>query len=898
MNDSPRNRWWTRDWVLALLLIATTFLAYQPAWHGEPVFDDEDHLTAPELRSVAGLARIWTEVGAVSQYYPVTHSVFWLEHRLWGDAMLGYHLVNILLHVAAALLLVRILKRLRVPGAWLGAAIFALHPVQAESVAWISELKNTLSTVFYLGAALVYLRFDETRRRGVYVAALALFVLGLLSKSVVASLPAALLVVFWWKRGRLSWRDDAQPLLPFFGLGIAAGLFTAWVERRFIGAEGAAFELGLVERGLVAGRALWFYFGKLIWPADLIFIYPRWQISRAVAWQYLFPLAALALAAALWALRKRWRGPLAALLFFGGTLFPVLGFLNVYPFVYSYVADHYQYLASLGMIAAAAVALARLLEGRDLWARPAGNAFCTALLGLLAVLTWRQSRMYAGIEPLWQTTLERNPACFVAHSNLSNYLLLMGRPDEAIEHGRKAVELQPGFAEPHINLGNALREKSRNEEALVHYRKAVELRPDLAAARYNLGALLLAGGQAGEAQAQFQQAVELASDYVRARTALGSLLLDQGKADEAAAQAEMALGLRPEDAEARSLLGNARLRQGRLDEAVAEFRRALAARPDAVRLSADLGNALLQQGQVEEAMQVFEAALKQYPDDAMLHNDLGNALLQLGREAEAVARYERAAELQPGLDMAHYNLGFVLLNQGRPEQAIARLEQAVAIRPDFVQAWYYLGNAFLRLGRPAEAAARFERALEGRPGEAQILNDLGVALIQQGKVEEALSRFQAALDVRPDFSEAHNNLGKILAQVGRGKEAAEHYRASLKLHPDNPDTLANLAWLLATSPDPATRNGMQAIYLARRADQFAGGRDPLAYRALAAAFAESARFAEAIATAEHALKIAETAGDTGLAQSLREQLELYRKGSPFREARSAPPASGTGGSKV
>ena len=886
MNELPRKPWWSQDWFFALLLLAATFLAYQPAWHGEPVFDDEDHLTSPELRSPGGLVRIWTEVGAVSQYYPFAHSVFWLEHRLWGDAMTGYHLVNILLHGLAALLFVRVLKRLELPGAWLAGAVFALHPVAVESVAWISELKNTLSTVFYLGATLAWLRFDATRRREGYVTALALFILGLLSKSVVASLPAALLVIFWWKRGRLSWRDDAQPLLPFFALGIAAGLFTAWVERTFIGAEGSAFELSFVERGLVAGRGLWFYLCKLIWPVDLTFIYPRWQVSQAAVRQYLFPAAALALLAVLWALRRRWRGPLAALLLFGGTLFPVLGFLNVYPFVYSYVADHYQYLASLGLLAAVAAVLARVLEGRGLWTRPAGNVLCAGLLALLAVLTWRQSRMYAGIETLWQTTLERNPACFVAHSNLCNYLFQTGRIDEAIAHGEKALALQPGFAEVHVNLGNALREKGRNDEALGHYRQAVGLRPDLAVARYNLGAALLSGGQADEAQAEFRKAVELAPDYVRARMALGGLLLGQGKADEAAAQAEKVLAPRPDEAEALHLLGQARQRQGRPDEAVAEFKAALALRPDFTRAATDLGNALLEKGRLDEAMQVFEAALKLRPDDAMLHNDLGNALLQRGREAEALARYERALELQPGLELAHYNLGFVLLNQGKPEAALARFERATQIRPDYVQAWYYAGNALLQLGRPAEAGVRFERALEHRPGEARILNDLGVALIQQGRAEDALARFQAALDAQPDFAEGQNNLGKILAQLGREAEAASHYRAALKLQPDNPDTLTNLAWLLATSPAPATRNGMQAIYLARRADQAAGGRDPLACRALAAAFAECGRFAEATATAGHALKLAETAGDAGLAQGLREQLELYRKGVPFHEARS------------
>ena len=204
-----------------------------------------------------------SKLGATQQYYPLLHSAFWLEHKLWGDSVLGYHLVNVLWHMISVTLLYFVLKRLKVPGALLAAAIFAVHPVMVESVAWISEQKNTLSAVFYLSAMLVYLEFDESRRRSRYFIALGLFVLGLLTKTVTATLPAALLVIFWWQRGTLSWKRDVLPLVPFFVLGAAAGVLTAWVERKLIGAEGAAFEISLLDRGLLAGRVIWFYLGKL-----------------------------------------------------------------------------------------------------------------------------------------------------------------------------------------------------------------------------------------------------------------------------------------------------------------------------------------------------------------------------------------------------------------------------------------------------------------------------------------------------------------------------------------------------------------------------------------------------------------------------------------------------------
>jgi protein O-mannosyl-transferase len=247
---------WRRDWLLSLLLVIVTLLAYLPVWNGTPIWDDDAHLTKPELRSLQGLGRIWTQPGATQQYYPLVHTLFLVEHQLWDSWPAGYHLLSILLHCASALLLVRILRQLQIPGAWLAAAIFALHPVQAESVAWISELKNTLSGMFYFGSVLAYLKFDRTRTQGSYAVALALFLFGLMSKTVIATLPLAILIIFWWERGKLSWKRDVWPLIPFFLLGTAAGVFTAWIERSLVGAQGADFNYTIIERFLIAGRLI------------------------------------------------------------------------------------------------------------------------------------------------------------------------------------------------------------------------------------------------------------------------------------------------------------------------------------------------------------------------------------------------------------------------------------------------------------------------------------------------------------------------------------------------------------------------------------------------------------------------------------------------------------------
>ena len=512
-------------WLFAIILIAVTALAYSPAWSGKFLWDDNDHITEPRLRSLDGLVEIWTKPGATQQYYPLLHSAFWLEHKLWGDAVLPYHLVSILLHGISALLVWRILLKLEVPGAWLAAAVFALHPVQVESVAWITELKNTLSGVLFFGAALLYLKFDQIRGWKAYALSLGLFLLALMCKTVIAVLPAVLLVVFWWKRGRLSWRRDAGPLIPFFVLGIGAGLLSALLERNLVGAHGDAFDFSFIDRCLIAARAFWFYLFKLLWPANLSFIYPQWKIDPGVWWQYLFPVAALVLLAALWALRHKSRAPLAALLLFVGILFPVLSFLNIYYFQYSFVADHWQYLACLPVIAVAVGGIRVALSRAQLWDRLPGHLISGVLVLALAALTWRQSHVYTDPETVWRTTLERNPDSFMVHNNFSAYLLEKGQIEDAIAHSSKAVMLRPGYAPANVSLGNALRSNGQLEEAIDSYQKALNIDPRHAPARANLGSALYQKKQFREAIEEFEKAVRLDPNAAEPHSNLALALL-------------------------------------------------------------------------------------------------------------------------------------------------------------------------------------------------------------------------------------------------------------------------------------------------------------------------------------------------------------------------------------
>jgi protein O-mannosyl-transferase len=595
---------------LALIFLATC-VAYLPAMNGGVLWDDDAHLTKPELQSLSGLYRIWFEPGATQQYYPLLHSAFWSEHALWGDSVRGYHVVTLVWHLISVSLVYFILVRLNIPGALLVAAIFALHPVMVESVAWITEQKNTLSAVFYLSALLMYLAFDASRRRAYYFGALSLFALGLLTKTVTATLPAALLVIFWWQRGKLSWRSDVRPLIPFFVLGAIGGIVTAWVERTLIGAQGADFELTFIQRGLLAGRVVWFYLGKLLWPANLMFVYPRWNIDPSQWWQWIFPIATLVVLIGLWAMRRRWRGPLAAALYFCGTLVPVLGFLNVYPFLYSFVADHFQYLASLGIIVLVTAGAVQLLARLPQTARAAGNAFCWLLVGILAVLTWRQSHLYSDPVSLYQATIDRNPGSSMAHNNLGMAYAEGGNADVAIEHFRAAVALNARNAAAHSNLGIAIADRGQLPEAIEQCRAAVALKADDPQFLDNLANTLARSGQ-------FQ---------------------------EARKHAEHSLQVRPGRAGAYYNLGVALAGTGDFEGAIAQFGEAVRLRPDVAIVHSKLGELLLQAGRPQQAIEHCVAAVRLQPNSVSGYLNLAQALMKLNRSDEAIAAARRGIDV-------------------------------------------------------------------------------------------------------------------------------------------------------------------------------------------------------------------------------------------------------------
>ncbi|HVZ64483.1 MAG TPA: tetratricopeptide repeat protein [Lacunisphaera sp.] len=636
---------WSENWLWALVF-AAVLLTYLPTLHAGFIWDDDGHVTRADLRSLGGLWRIWFEVGATQQYYPLLHSAFWLEHQLWGDLPFGYHLANVLLHATAACLFGRLLLRLAVPGAWLATLLFALHPVCVESVAWISEQKNTLSAVFYLLGALAYLDFDRDRRGRQYAAASAWFLCALLTKTVTASLPAALLVAFWWQRGRIEWRRNVLPLLPWFAVGAASGLLTAHFERVIIGAQGEDFGLGALQRCLLAGHVVWFYLGKLVWPAHLVFVYPRWRIDSAAPGAWLFLLGALALLGGLAWWSRRSRAPLAAALLFGGTLFPVLGFVNVFPFVFSFVADHFQYLASLPVFALVAAGLHRLTLRLPAFARGAAAAGLLILLGGLSAV---QGGMYRDQETLFRTTIARNPDAWLAYHNLALIYTDTGRAAEALPLIQKVLQLRPNYALAENNLGDALTKLGRPQEAVPHLERAVRLEPRYYQAFNNLGVALMQSGRLAEGLAQFEAALKAKPDFAEAEHNVGLALMQLDRAAEAVPHFEHAVQLRPDYAAAEMGWGIALTQSGNLAAAQPHFERAISLAPTNPDYPGTYARALLQAGRLDEAATQLETVVRMLPDNAEAHLDLARVLRQLGRNADATREFQEAARLNPAL---------------------------------------------------------------------------------------------------------------------------------------------------------------------------------------------------------------------------------------------------------
>ena len=657
-----------RQWLGALGIIALVCWTYAPVLSADYIWDDDAYVTENRnLQTAEGLKRVWFLPRSSPQYYPVVFTSFWIERQAFGDTAAAHHAVNVFLHLVNALLLWAILRRLGVAAAFVIATLFAVHPVHVESVAWITERKNVLSGSFYLASGLCYFHAvglpNLTRERaGIvwdwrwYAVSLFLFGCALLSKTVTATLPAALLLVLWWKRESRH-VSDLLPLAPFFALGLAAGLGTAWLEVRHVGAAGEDWSLSPYQRVLLAGRVPWFYAAKLLWPHSLTFIYPRWLVDGSIL-DVLYPSALLLCLGGLYAVRRRIGvGPLVAVLFFLVTLFPAMGFVDVYPMRFSYVADHFQYLASIGMIALVVTAGHSIATRHGVRDKAAFVAtICTIAL---AGLARGETSKYHDAETLWRDTIAKNPDAWIAHNNLGNLRLQQRRWDDAERHFSEALRVKPNLAEAHNNLGTALYAQGNTNDAIRHYRSALDVRPKYAEAWNNLGMALAA----------------------------------EQRYDAAVSAYKAAIDANPQSALARYNMGNVFLRKNDLNAANAQYAEAISLDPNSAMAHYNLGLNLLIQGKINEANSHLTRAFELKPNFAVGHLQVGNTHLQQGRPADAVASYTAAIAAQPNYPEAYCNLATARLQLGEIEQAIAAYMQALRLRPGYRTAEVGLAHA-------------------------------------------------------------------------------------------------------------------------------------------------------------------------------------------------------------
>ncbi|PTX94326.1 tetratricopeptide repeat protein [Opitutus sp. ER46] len=658
-------------------------VVYQAVWSAGFIWDDESHLTEnPCIIGPLGLREVWTSASA--NYFPLVLTHLWVQHAIWGLQPLPYHLASLLLHALSAFLLARVLLRLRVPGAWLGAALWAFHPIAVESVAWISELKNTQSAVFYLLAALAYLRWlDATEpgaRRRAYALTVLSFAAALLSKPSTVMLPAALLLCAYARDRRTSWRNVAW-LLPLFALAALASGWTVWEQKYHSFAAGPEWALTPLQRAAIAGKAVWFYLGKLAWPEPLMFVYPRWQ-PAADPLALLPLLGAIALPLALAALRHPVaRAAIWAYGYFVLLLFPVLGFFDVYYFRYSFVADHFQYLASMGPLALAGAGIVTVGRHVAGFGRAAVVVATALVLIMLATLTWRHAWTFSTPTTLWRATQERNPNCWIAESILGNDARDAGRLDDALQMHRHALALDPYAHEAYYNLGLTLVKLGRTEEAIAQYQRALAIKPNFHEAEHNLGVALATAGRPAEAIPHYRQALRF-KPLAESHYMLALSLTLTGAGDEAIAHYQQALQLRPNYRSVHYALGRTYELLERHREAAAEFRAELGLDATSFPARVHLAAAQYRLGDARAAGREYETALRLEPDHADAQCDYAAVLAATGDIARAVEHYQAAVRLEPDLAAAHHNLAVHLQALGRSAESAAHAAIARRLQPN------------------------------------------------------------------------------------------------------------------------------------------------------------------------------------------------------------------------
>jgi tetratricopeptide (TPR) repeat protein len=780
--------WLIHPAVIAALLAALTLAVYWPVVGCDFIHFDDHLYYASNPHVQAGLTwrgLLWSfQVGYAFYWHPLTWLSHMLDAELFGKGPFGPHLVNLIFHTANTVLLFVLFRRLT-SAHWrsaLLAALFALHPLHVESVAWVAERKDVLSAFFFMLTLLAYDAFAKatvhnsqfklqssegevqspehatrnmqhasriTRHAShvldrpfvYYGLAILLFVLGLMSKPMLVTLPFLMLLLDYWPLRRFefsSLKSEPSTLwrlvlekAPFFLLSAAACLVTVVAQAKALQPLDVFSPLMRIENALVSYAA---YLGKTFWPVRLALPYPHpgyWPALQVV--QGGLVLAGLC-GAVVW-VGRRHPFVLTGIFWFLGLLVPVIGFVQAGA---QAMADRFIYLPQTGLF------LVLVWGGAEIANRLRMSRMMLVLVALLALgaCAWRtrdQLRYWANSGTLFSHSVAVTQSNEIACYCLGLYYDDQGRFPEAIENYRQAIQFAPHYALAHLSLGVALTRLHQLDEASQQFSEAIRLAPDSPLIHNDLGVALSGQGQFELALAQFQEALRLQPDYVDAHRNLGKLLLDQG----------------------------------RYDEAITHYREALRLAPDA-GVCNNLGHALAAKGQRTDAISCYRQALRLDPNLAEARNNLGNALLQSGQVNEAIANFRDVLRRNPKDVLALNNLGIALATQKQYPEAADAFQAAVRLRPDFLAARLNLADALAAQEHLAEAVAQCREALLREPDSFKAHFCLGRVLVRQRQTNDAIAQFSQALRLKPDFEEANRLLHALTGTTsgeGRGSSA-------------------------------------------------------------------------------------------------------------------------------
>ncbi|MFH1771752.1 MAG: tetratricopeptide repeat protein [Candidatus Omnitrophota bacterium] len=746
-----------KPFLIFLLLVALCAVVYAPSLKNGFIWDDDQYVYKNKAVQMdkQGLKFIWFSY-AMPQYYPIVFSSFWIEHKLWGLNPFGYHLVNLLLHIINTLLLFCLVKKLSPRLALLTALLFAVHPIQVETVAWVTERKNLLALLFFLLSTLSYLSFYSNRKKRLYLLTMLFFVFALLSKSISVCFAAVPIIYIWWKKGKISLRNTLHSI-PLLSIGLTAAVNTIYLELHRVGAQGYEWNLSFLDRFVLSGRILIFYIYKLLNPfSTFVFIYPRWPVDSGIWWQWIFPLISLTILFSFFYFRRRaGRGAFSLFSFYIISIFPALGYLNVYPMRFSFVADHFSYLSTpclfLLLCATADTLFKKLKEKLPLLgsktAATSIKAAFSILIVLLCIKNLNLIPAYKSPASLWNDVIKKNPDAWIAYNNLGVIYKEQEMHKESIPLYKKAIKLKDDYTEAYNNLGVAYTALKDYTKAIPLYQKTIELDPKFPYTYNNLAEIYKSLGRIQEAIPLYKKAIELRPDYAEAFNNMGESYYKLKRYKEAIPLYEKAININPEFAFAYNNLAVAFKATGKINEAILSFNKAIAINPG-------------------------------YPE---AYYNLANTYLLINQPEKAVPLYNKAIEINPGLTEAYYNLGNVFSILENNEKAILMYNKTIELNPDQPEAYYNVANAYSALGKYKESIPLFKKAIELKSGYLEAYNNLAIAYNATGDSKESINIYKQIIKVKPDNAVAHMNLALIYINLKQYEQASPYYAKAIEL---------------------------------------------------------------------------------------------------------------------